>query len=128
MLRWKDIQVYADEAITRFTNMYRNISFIGAGLAPNNPDKYLIYLDDKKLAGTFRVIITEEFLNDQTQAIDLAAKIPSNFPEEKKVVLRIAYAILVAWQRHFIEAYKQVAPNKYDVTFTNAKNWYDSLK
>jgi hypothetical protein len=35
---------------------------------------------------------------------------------------------LVAWQRHFIEAYKQVAPNKYDVTFVNAKNWYDGLK
>ena len=128
MLRWKDIQVYADEAITRFANMYKNVNLIGAGLAPNDPDKYLIYLDDKKLAGTFRAIITEEFLNGQTQSIDLAAKIPSSFPEEKKVVLRIAYAILVAWQRHFIEAYKQVAPNKYDVTFANAKKWYDELK
>jgi hypothetical protein len=49
-------------------------------------------------------------------------------PAEKKAVLRIAYCILVSWQRCFIEAYSFAAPNKYAVTYANAKKWYDGLK
>lgn len=140
-MQWNNIDITTQVAITRFLKIKNNlpIKFISSNFAGSGEKLYYAYFEDTKLTawyksinstreGIFRIIINEEFLNGQTQTIDLAAKIPSSFPEEKKVVLRIAYAILVAWQRCFIEAYKQVAPNKYDVTFANAKNWYDSLK
>jgi hypothetical protein len=71
-------------------------------------DKYVAYFEDtkitdfykqigKNLDGEFKIIITPDFYeNNATTSIDLAAKIPSDMPAEKKAVLRIAYCILVS--------------------------------
>lgn len=141
MASWKDMSNYIHEAVRRFliNKSSLPIRFISSELAPSGENKYLVYFEDTKLTAwykdnkfngdsKFRVIVTDSFLYDHTQGIDLAAHIPATLEQEKKIVLRIAYAILVAWQRCFIDAYKLVAPNKYDVTFANAKKWYDELK
>ena len=140
MLRWSDMPNYIHEAVSRFLKNKSNlpIKFISSEVAPNGEEKYFIYLEDTKLTkwyksinsdrdGVFKAIITDGFLYDHTQGIDLAANIPATLAEEKKVVLRIAYTILVSWQRCFIEAYKLVAQNKFDVTYANAKKWYEEL-
>lgn len=137
---WEDTNMYALEAVKRFLKVRSDlpIMFISSNFAAAGEKLYYVYLEDTKLTqwyknikfrqnGVFRIIVTEEFLKDQTNSIDLAAKIPSSFEPEKKVILRIAYAILVGWQRAVIEAYKVAEKDHNKITYNNAMAWYGDL-
>ena len=139
-LPWKNIEIYANEATQRFLLNKKNLplKFLSANFAASGEDLYFMYFEDTKITGWnsqktstlgyFRVTLNPDFLDGQTQSIDMAAKIPSNFNGSNRVVLRIAYTILCLWQRCVIEAYKTVATDKYSVTLANAMKWYDELK
>ena len=140
-MQWNNVDITTQVAITRFLKVKNNlpIKFISSNFAASGEKLYYAYFEDTKLStwyksinstqeGVFRVIINEEFLNPQTNGIDLVAKIPSNISDEKRIILRIAYSILVNWQRAVIEAYKTAEKDSNKITYANAMNWYDGLK
>ena len=139
-MQWDNTDVYALEAAKRFLKVRSDlpIKFISGNFAASGEKLYYTYFEDTKLTdwyksihsarqGVFRVIINEEFLNPQTNGIDLVAKIPSHIEDEKRVILRIAYSILVNWQRAVIEAYKLAEKDSNKITYINAMNWYKEL-
>ena len=154
MVSWSEIETYSKKAMDylfkrpEFSSTvefdeakfgsYKFGSYYKSGKAEKD---YTIYFEDKRLGKfaqglqtlfyapvTFYAHITEDYLNNQTKSIDLAAKIPANMPDEKKVILRIAYTIVISWQRAILNTYETVVEkdqNKW--TFKNAMDWYWSL-
>ena len=139
-MQWDNADVYALEAAKRFLKVRNDlpVKFLSGNFAASGEKLYYAYFEDTKLTkwyksigstrqGVFRVIVNEEFLNPQTNGIDLVAKIPSHIDDEKRVILRIAYSILVNWQRAVIEAYKLAEKDSNKITYINAMNWYKEL-
>ena len=120
-MQWEHADTYTLEAAKRFLKVRSDL-----------PVKFLSGKWYKGIGsarqGVFRVIVNEEFLNPQTNGIDLVAKIPSHIEDEKRVILRIAYSILVNWQRAVIEAYKVAEKDGNKITYINAMAWYGELK
>lgn len=140
-MQWNNIDVITQVAITRFLKVKNNlpIKFISSNFAGSGEKLYYAYFEDTKLTawyksinstreGIFRVIINEDFLNPQTNGIDLVAKIPNHIEDEKRTILRIAYSILVSWQRAVVETYKTAEKDSNKITYNNAMNWYEGLK
>ena len=140
-MQWDNTDVYALEAAKRFLKVRSDlpVKFLSGNFAASGEKRYHAYFEDSMLTkwyksigsarqGVFRVIVNEEFLNPQTNGIDLVAKIPSHIEDEKRVILRIAYSILVNWQRAVIEAYKLAEKDSNKITYINAMAWYKELK
>ena len=140
-MQWEHADTYTLEAAKRFLKVRSDlpVKFLSGNFAASGEKLYYAYFEDSMLTkwykgigsarqGVFRVIVNEEFLNPQTNGIDLVAKIPSHIEDEKRVILRIAYSILVNWQRAVIEAYKVAEKDGNKITYINAMAWYGELK
>ena len=142
MANWDKADVYTLEAIKHFLKVRTDLApvkFLSGNFAASNEKLYYAYFEDTKLTkwyksigsnreGVFRVIVNEDLLKPETIDIDLFARIPSSLEGENRFILRIAYTILVAWQRCFIEAYKIAEKDHNKITYNNAKEWYEGLK
>ena len=140
MLDWKYIDGYVKEAIKHFlAARSESIEYLSSDFVTGSRKDYIAYFKDNKLTkwywnagiakqGVFKVVISEKVLSMQTSGIDIAAKIPSNIEEEKRVMLRIAYYILICWQNAVLEAYRIAENDHSKITLNNAIKWYKELK
>lgn len=62
-----------------------------------------------------------------TSDVDIYANIPSNAPEDMRVMLRIAYVTMTQFSYNVIQTYKVMAGKNAFINYTNAMKWYNSL-
>ena len=140
MLNWKYIDGYVKKAIRHFlAARSESIEYLSSDFVTGSEKDYIAYFKDNKLTkwywntgiakqSVFKVVISAKVLSMQTSGIDIAAKIPSNIEEEKRVILRIAYYILICWQNAVLEVYKIAENGHSKITLNNAIKWYKELK
>jgi len=86
-------------------------------------------IDDKEGRKFFYVSLSPDLWEDMgTQQVDLAANIPDNISDIKKVQVRITYTIYAAYLGHIPLVYNQLRTKDMLVgTYKVAKAWYDKL-
>ena len=79
--------------------------------------------------GEFDVtIFADTYENMHTTGLDLLAKIKSDASDETRIILRIAYLIMVGYTSNIIEVFKKSDDSKGAiVNYTNAMKWYKEL-
>ena len=75
----------------------------------------------------FYAVISEDFLDPGTLLCDSLA-IPSDITGDKRIILRIAWAIHTAYRNHILTAYKLIEKDPKKLTWANAKKWYDTIR
>lgn len=85
--------------------------------------------DGKYVLGRFKLYIKPQYWEDEnTQMIDMSAKIPSNIDIEKRIQLRFMYAIYCDYLNNIINCYNVVKkPDDPITTLKNALKWYENL-
>lgn len=133
-----------NEAVQRFLRNQRDlpIEFMDIEAAVNSTPadpKYYVYFTDLRLKDyfqqnslstlpVFRAVINKEILELGTINIDLIAMIPSNLETDQKIILRVAWKILNAYQVNIFQSYQKVEKDGKKLTWANAAKWYKEIK
>ena len=138
---WDNINYFITLAIAKIHKNLPDIPLDVVRLekAKDGSEKCYVYFHDIKLKNidllkrfsdshVFRVVFTSEILTDQTTPIDLVANIPHATPLADKLMLRIAYIIKGGWEKNILRCFRQVVSDPKQLTWVNAKKWYDGLQ